>query len=138
MNNLVKVHNRNVYPLEEKFKGMMVSIPKNSYIEMDYDEAILFKGQYHDIVYDKGGLQDPKSYKYIEIDQDDIKRIYRQRGNVTSDTQKDKFPCHVCSKEFLTKTGFLNHIKSKHLTDMVDTQTRDELIDNEEIEGDEA
>lgn len=138
MNNLVKVHNRNVYPLIETFKGQNIHIPANKYIEMDYDEAVQFKSQYHQPIFDKGGVQDPTSYKYLELDSDDVKRVYRQRGNVGTDEKKEKFVCHVCAKDFLTKKGLLAHIKGKHLEAMVDEDARDELIDSEEIERDET
>jgi len=138
MNNLVKVHNRNVYPLEEDFKGQRIYIAPNSHIEMDYEEAVQFRGQYHQPLFDKGGVQDPRSYKYIVIDKEDEKRIYNQRGNVSDDEKSEKFVCHVCTKEFLSKNGLLKHIRNKHLDVMVDKDAKKELIDDEEIEGNEA
>lgn len=138
MNNLVKVHNLNVYPLEEMFKGQKIFIKANDYIEMDYDEAVQFRGQYRPMIKDKGGIQDPKSYKYIKLDEEDVKRIYRQRGQVTDEETEKKFVCHVCSKEFLSKNGLMKHIKTKHLDAMIDDEARKELMDDEEIQADET
>jgi len=129
---LVKVHNRNVYPFEQVFKGQKVFIKPNDYIEMDYMEAVEFKSLYYPIKKDKGGLQDPKTYKWIEIDEADTKKFFKSLGNQT-DERKEKFVCHVCSKDFLTKNGLMAHIKKNHLSDMMDEDARDELIDNEEV-----
>ena len=133
MNNLVKVHNLNVYPLDQVFKGQKIHIPPQKYVEMDYEEAVQFRGLYLPIAHDAGGVQKPESYKYIKIDEGDVERIHRQRGLIGNDEKKDKFVCHMCSKDFITKKGLLTHIKSKHVDAMMDEEARDELLDDEGI-----
>jgi hypothetical protein len=132
INNTVKVHNRNIYPLVERFKGSTIKIEANSFMEMDYDEAMIFMGQFHPMQFDKGGVQKPESYKWIEIDKEDEERVKLQRGGAKS-AEKVKYVCQVCAQEFLTKNGLMKHVKSKHLDAMVDEDARDELIDDEEI-----
>lgn len=136
MNNIVKVHNKNDYPFQQQFKGKIVQIPAHKHIDMDYDEAVHFLGAYYAPVMTKGGVQDPKSYKYLEIDKDDEQRILAEKDGESSGS-KEKWACHMCGKDFRTKNGLMKHIKTKHVNDMVDEEARDELLDDEDITVDE-
>jgi hypothetical protein len=131
----VRVWNRNQYDHEEKFKGSLVKIPANKCIEMDYDEAILFKGQFYNPAFGKDMVQKPESYKWIEIDPDDKAKVLKARSTDGGSDETEKvFSCHVCSKDFRTKNGLLKHIKDKHQDLMVDKDAKDELLDNEDLE----
>lgn len=41
-----RVWNRNDWPHTEKFKEEMITIPPGGFVEMDYEDAIQFKGQF--------------------------------------------------------------------------------------------
>ena len=136
VDNEVKVWNRNSYDYKEKFKGEEIFIKAGGYVKMDRWEANQFLGSYVPIIKGKDEQQDPRSYKYLEIDQEDLRRIRIQQEGGSEGSQKT-FVCHACGKEFLTKNGLLKHIKTKHLDEMQDKDARDELIDDEDIEVDE-
>lgn len=132
-NNIVKVWNKNIHDHKEKFKGEVIFIPAGKYIEMDYDEAVHFRGQYTPIVRFKNGLQDPISYKMIEIDKNDEQRAISFKSGRMDEEKERIFVCERCAKEFLTKNGLLKHIKKFHLEEMADKDARDELLDDEEV-----
>ena len=133
-NNRVKVWNRNIYPFSQVFKGDKIFIEPGKFIEMDYDEAVLFKSSATPIVRDTSGQDDPRFFKMIEIDPEDVKRIYDFRSNnANTDPSIMKYVCHMCTKEFVTKKGLLKHIKTNHLDAMGDEDARDDLIDDEAI-----
>ncbi len=131
---IVKVWNKNSYPYSEKFKDQPITIEANSYVEMDYDEAVLFMGTFRTPVKMKDGRQDPKSYKWLEIDKDDQKAVRDARASAAGDAAEKTFVCHVCQKEFRTKNGLLKHTRDKHIGQLVDKDARDELLDNEDLE----
>jgi hypothetical protein len=131
----VKVWNRNSFDHKEKFKGSIIEIPAHKFIEMDYDEAVLFRGQFFNPQFGKDMVQKPESYKWIEIDPEDRAKVLKERASDGGESDVEKiFPCHVCAKEFRTKNGLLKHIKDKHQDIMVDKDARDELLDNEDLE----
>jgi len=129
----VKVHNLNKYDYSEKFKGSMINIPAGGHIIMEYFEAEQFLSRANAVRFLKNGRQDPKTYKMLKIDEDDKKEAYDQMHGTKNEDSEKTYVCHACSKEFLTKTGLLKHIKSKHKDLMVDSEARDELIDDEDI-----
>jgi len=131
IDNEVKVWNRGRYEYREKFKGENIRIKPGEYHRMDYYEAEQFLGTFNPIVKDKGGRQDPRSYKALEIDSDDKKRYLDQSGDQPETVKM--YACHACGKEFRSKNGLLKHVKTKHLEEMVDEEARDELIDDEDI-----
>ena len=135
VDNEVKVWNRNTFDYKERFKGEDIFIKAGGFVKMDRWEANQFLGTYVPIKKNKDEQQDPMSFKYLEIDQEDLKRIRDQQSGATD--QQKTFVCHACSKEFLTKNGLLKHIKTKHISEMADTDARDELIDDEDIEVEE-
>jgi hypothetical protein len=136
MDNNVKVWNRNSHDHVDKFKGSEIKIPAGKFIEMDYDEAILFKGKFYQPEIMKNGMQDPRSFKWVELDPEDVARVKNNRARMMSDDSETEkvFVCQACSKEFRTKNGLLKHIKDKHQTTMVDKEAKDELLDNEDLE----
>lgn len=136
MKNSVRVWNRNRFDHVEMFKGELVTIPAESCIEMDYDEAVLFKGKFFAPKFGKDGVQDPRSYKWIELDMEDVRAIKEDRArSLENDSSSEKvFVCQACAKEFRTKNGLLKHVKDKHQSAMVDKEARDELLDNEDLE----
>jgi hypothetical protein len=64
---MVKVFNDNIYPHVEKFKGKEIHIASKDYIEMDYDDAKQFQGQYKAPVISGQG-HDPRGFKMIRVE----------------------------------------------------------------------
>jgi len=65
---LVRVWNDNVHPFRQTFKGEEIAIPPRSFIMMDREEAIQFKGTFSPIERDGGGVPLPTSYKMIRVE----------------------------------------------------------------------
>src|SRR5689334_10808269 len=65
---LVKVRNRNTYPFTQKFKGKEVTIQPNGTVQMEFEDAVEFRGAFSPIKRDKDGNPHPSSYKMIEIE----------------------------------------------------------------------
>lgn len=66
---VVKVWNDNVYEYKETFKGELKLIPAKGYIEMEYEDAIDFKGAYSPIITDGNGNHLPQGFKMIRVEQ---------------------------------------------------------------------
>jgi hypothetical protein len=130
----IKVWNDNVYAYEEKFKGDMIRIEPKTYVEMDYDEAILFKGTFAPIKRRGDGTFDPRSFKKIRLDEEDVRSVKTARLHFMDEDKEKVYVCHACSKEFLTKTGLEKHIKQKHMSDMVDKEAMKEMHDREDLD----
>lgn len=64
----VKVWNDNDYPHQEMYKGETIRIAPKSSIEMDYEEAMQFAGQFTPIVKQADGRDDPRHFKKIRVE----------------------------------------------------------------------
>jgi hypothetical protein len=69
MSQVVKVWNDGIYPHKEMFKGEEINIAPGSYVEMDYIEAVEFKGQFTSPKTDASGKPDPRFFKKIRVEQ---------------------------------------------------------------------
>lgn len=114
MDMMVKVYNRNKYEHREKFRGREIVIPAGGNISMDYDEANRFLGQMFPPKFDKGGVQTAQSYKWLEIDKEDKRRVELALRNESEEKSKRVFVCMACGKEFQSKSALLSHSKEKH------------------------
>lgn len=123
----VKIWNKNSITHREKYKGVWIEIPPGKAIEMDYHDAIDFKGQFFNPVFTKGGTQTIESMKYLVIDQDDMKRALDELNSASEDKSNRVFVCMKCSKEFKSKKALSKHVKEMHSEDLVDDKTREEL-----------
>jgi hypothetical protein len=65
----VKVWNDNVHAHREEFKGQMVEIPAKSFIEMDYEDAVDFRGAFTPPKIKADGTHCPTGYKMIRVEQ---------------------------------------------------------------------
>ena len=131
MSTQVKLLNKNSYPYTEVFNGKIIEIPANGHIVMDYEEANRFMGKWCPIKKDKGGTPLPSSYKMLAIDPEDRARaeaFLRNESDIKSKNQKT-FVCHCCSEEFEKKKHLISHIKKKHMDQIVDEKTREEIED---------
>ncbi len=117
----VRVWNENSYPYKENFKGEFINIPPYSYIEMEKDEAVLFKGTFCEPKYDAGGGAIPSSFKKIRIGE-----IGEIGGNESVPEIKPRpFKCQVCGFEGENTIELDKHINEKHLDVMVDQKEKE-------------
>lgn len=68
MGTIVKVWNDNKYPHSEKFKGTQLHILPGGYIEMEFEEAMEFKGQFTAPVRGNDDQPDPRFFKMIRVE----------------------------------------------------------------------
>lgn len=114
MDMTVKVHNRNKFDHKEKFRDKDIFIKAGGHISMDYDEANRFLGQMFPPKFDKGGVQLATSFKWLEIDKDDRKRVELILRNESEEKAKRIFVCMACGEEFGSKSALMSHSKKKH------------------------
>lgn len=67
---LVKVHNKNIHPYTEVFRGNTIRIEANSFIEMDEDEAEYFTQSFIFPKKDAQGVPDPLFFKKLKIEKE--------------------------------------------------------------------
>lgn len=105
----------------EKFKDMELRIPYGEHVEMDYEDAVQFKGQYYPIKLNAMNVQDASSYKMIKIEPIESEE--------TVDPVKQVFVSHVDGKEFPTKqlleAYLMAHYSNSELI------VKDEVLDKE-------
>ena len=66
----VKVWNDNVHPHRERFRGDWIEIPAKSYIEMEWEDGVQFRGQFTGIapIIPETGNPDPTRFKMIRVE----------------------------------------------------------------------
>lgn len=112
---MVQVWNDNVHPYREMFREREIKIPAKGFIEMDEDEAQLFKGTFAGILVDADDNPDPRGYKMIRIEP------------ITAATPKaepEKFVSHRDGKSFDTEKELKAHLE----------QFKDETVVDEDAE----
>lgn len=105
----VKVWNDNVHPHTEMFKGEKIHIEAKQFIEMDYEEANEFKGQFTGMRLLGDDTPDPRGYKMIRIE-----------GSAPV-LSPNELVCHATGEQAATKDDLaklLNHFG--HLRPAVD------------------
>jgi len=116
-----KVHNDNIYPYRERFKGDMIEIAPKSFIEMDYEEAIDFRGTFNSIVRDADGQPKAESYKMIRVE---------PLGNPSDAAVKaDPNKCQACGKVLKNQMELAQHIFDDH-PEMLDPESKDQATAN--------
>lgn len=100
---------------EEMFKGNMIKIPANTYVLMDYEDAVDFKGQFFNPKVKPTGEPDPAGWKMIEI--------VPITGN---EPELKKYVCQLDGREFNTEAELNAYTKANYGT--VET-VKDEIID---------
>jgi hypothetical protein len=105
---MVKVHNLNIHPYTEEFRGNKISIAPNSFVEMDEDEAGYFLQTFTFPKRDSQGRPDPIFFKKLKIEKPKV------------DKKPDDLICHAngqkaASVEDLNKllVGFSHMMASK-------------------------
>ena len=121
---LVRVCNNNQIDHVEKFKGETVRIPAGGFIEMERDEAVLFKSQFFPPKFDKGGLQTMESMKVIKLENIPEKVVEPEISE-----EKD-LVCQACGFVAKTAAGLKSHIRANHAHLMVDDEAREKLTED--------
>ena len=111
---LVKVRNINKHPFEQKFNGQLIHLEPDEAIEMDEEDAVLFKSAFHPFKVDKNGNHNPKFYKML--------RIEKPEGYVAKDPIAGKFQCQACKEQTSSWTELEAHMRLMH----TDTHIKDE------------
>lgn len=110
-----KVWNDNKFVHKEKFRGDMVTIPPGEFIEMDYMDAVQFRGQMTPISRDVDGAPTPKSFKMIRLE-------------VVPDKKKvefDNLVCQSCSYKAADQVDLAKHTLENHSESLAE-KSRDE------------
>lgn len=116
---LVRVHNDNVYPYTEKYRGNVISIPAKSYIEMDSNDASDFLGTNPGTAeVDANGIQKPQTYKMLRVE-----RIANQKTQASA----KEFKCMVDGATFPTQELLDAYILEFHSEKMVDQDAKEKL-----------
>lgn len=97
---LVKVWNDNKYPFKQEYRGEMVEINPGEFIEMERDDAIIFKGMFYPPLVDGDGRQDPRSFKMIRVEGP---RDFNENLN-----------CVICGHECDGQDELNEHLKAQH------------------------
>lgn len=114
----VRVYNDNVHPYYEKFKGEDVSIPARGFVEMDFFEAVEFRGTYSPIQVDGGGAAKPESFKML--------RIVQPQEFVVEDKKEPQ--CHSCGKFFENLEILDAHISELHIDQILDKDEKEKRL----------
>lgn len=89
----------------EKFRDEMIEIKANSYVLMDYEDAVLFKSQYFPMKMNAMNVQDSTTYKVIKIEAE---------GQVEEKKTELRYVCHVDGKEFSSKAELEAYVNAKY------------------------
>lgn len=115
----VKVWNDNKYPHVEEFKGTKITIPAGECIEMDWEEAVEFKGQFTPMVRNGADELDPRFFKMIRVERPTVLPI------------KDDLVCHADGKTAATKEDL-----EKMLAQYSDRRVVDKDAEKEAVKDD--
>jgi len=120
-----KVYNRHSLGMNhrEMFKGTQIDIPAGQFVEMDYEEAVEFRGQYFPMKFGADEIQLPESYKMIEI----------VPGGTAIDANVEpskSFVCQMDGKSFPTQAALDEYIKTNYSGQQVKDETLDKEIEN--------
>jgi hypothetical protein len=98
----------------------MVVIAAKGFVEMNREDAVLFKSQFTGVVRNKGGVQDPTSFKMLRID---FEPGEPQVLDVVG-AKEESLTCHACG--FIAKNGpGLKLHERTHVGQMIDTDARE-------------
>jgi len=111
----VKVWNDNTIAFTEKFKGEQIHIAAGKFLEMDYEEAIEFRGQYHKMEFDGDGTQLRSSYKMIRVENPEFG--LHEKVSATK--------CQSCAQLFGSDDELDVHIRQYHIPEMADPKAKE-------------
>lgn len=100
----VKVWNDNIHDYKEKFRDENILIKSKSFIEMEEDQANIFRGTFCSFVLDGDGNHTDKGFKMIRI----------EKIGPSEMKASDHFTCHVCQYEAVSGAGLDEHLQATH------------------------
>lgn len=100
----VRVWNDNIHDYKEKFRDEKIVIKAKHFIEMEEDQANLFRGTFSPILVDADGNKVAEGFKMIRLEK------------ITESEAKalESFNCHVCQYEAVSGEGLDEHVKETH------------------------
>ena len=99
---LSRVYNDNSYPFRQEYKGKMIEIAASDFVEMEREEAVIFKGLFYRPEYDASDVQKAQSYKKLRVvHEDEIE-------------QEAKSTCMICGEKFDEDKELAGHLKKEH------------------------
>jgi hypothetical protein len=106
---------------KEKFKENLIEIPAGQYVEMDYEDAVQFRGQFFPMRKDAMGQPDPKSFKVIKI----------EKPTDEAPIAAKEFICHIDGAKFPSQALLDAYIKTNHDGKAFKDDRLDEQIEKE-------
>lgn len=122
--NKVEVHNLNSHPYSEQFRDYLIEIPANGYIEMEYEEAVMFKGTMNNVQRNGDGAILPESYKMIKIVQTGTGKKMMEEAKIRAVA----FKCQACGYNASDKQDLHIHTKEEHLHELEDAKVAKQLL----------
>lgn len=114
----VKVWNDNTYPHKETFRGETIEIGAGQFIEMEYMDAVQFKGQMSPIIRDADGAPTKKSFKMIRIEEPKV-------VDAKAAASDADLICQMCSYKAKDQVDLAKHILENHSESFAE-KSRDE------------
>ena len=124
MGKMVEVHNLNVHPYKEDFRERQIVIPPKGFIEMEWEEAIMFKGTMNNVEKDADGNVLPTSYKMLKIVQSPEDKKEMEKIRAQAQTSK----CQACGYQAVDKQDLHIHIKEEHAHMIEDPKVAKQLL----------
>lgn len=121
---MVEVHNLNGFPYEEKFRDRLIKIPSKDFIEMEYEEAVVFRGTIAPVEKDADGNILPKSYKMIRIVTDKSGKKMVEEARKKAMAHK----CQACGYQASDKQDLHIHVKEEHAHQLADKKVKEQLL----------
>ena len=106
-NRSVHVVNNNIFDHTETFKGNQIHIPKNGgKVKMLREEAVMFKSQFYQPIYDGDGVQKVESYKKLTLEE-----IPEEMVKDLPPAASSKNVCMACGKKCQSLKDLKAHVK---------------------------
>lgn len=109
---------------KEKFRDEMVEIPAGKYTLMDYEDAVLFRGQYFPMKKRPDGGEDPAGWKVLQLERHD-----------DSAPEPQKFICHLDGKIFPSQALLDAYLKENYSDRTFTDESLEEEIAEEKKRG---
>ena len=111
----VEVHNLNVHEFKMKFREELITIPPKGFVEMEYDDAVLFRGTMPPkLDRDADGNILPTSYQMLRIVQDGSGK----RSLHEAKAREAELKCLACGFIAIDKQDLHIHTKENHIGTM--------------------
>ena len=122
-----RVYNRHPDGLthKEKFRDEPVEIKAGEFVLMDYEDAVLFRGQYFPMNKDPMGQPDRKSFKVIHIERD-------PDGEMEDEKKNERFICNLDGKHFPNQEALNKHIRMNYSDLIFKDQALEEEIEKKQ------